>query len=105
MEQALDPLCLGLVPRSLPRPMRRVEMQADEKRPAGFREPVDDFNGPAAQQVRQISGLLNFRVAIPQVFGPVRRFVREIIERAAAEAVKMVVSALQRPETGQPAQM
>src|SRR5215471_21049820 len=44
MEQAFEAPRLGFVFRPLPRPMRRSEMQADEKRPAVFDTGLDEID-------------------------------------------------------------
>ena len=67
MEQALEALRFRLVARSLPRPVRGVEVQTDEKGLPGLGISVDDIDGAAAQQIGQIAGLSDFRIVIPQI--------------------------------------
>ena len=76
MEQAVEALRLRLVARSLPRPMRRVEMQADEKGLSGLGVFVDDIDGAAPQQIGQIAGLTGFRIVFPEILGIARLAVR-----------------------------
>jgi hypothetical protein len=107
MKQALEALRLRLVTRRLPRPVRRVEVQTEEKGLPRLCIRIDHVDRAISQQVRQISGVTDLDVVFPQILGIGRRwpvFMREVIEHAGAEAVEMIVSALQWTEIGQPAQ-
>ena len=79
-------------------------MQADQKGLSRFGIGIDDFDGAISQQIGQIAGLTDLDVVFPQILGVGRRrpvFVREIIEDTGAEAVEMVIAALQGAEIGQ----
>src|SRR5262249_41968884 len=86
---------------ALPRPVRRVEMQADEERLAAARVAVDRVDRAGAEQLGHISDLMNLHVLIPEVMLLTRVAVRVVVDGAAAEAEEMVVSALERPELRQ----
>jgi hypothetical protein len=67
MEQGFDALRFRLVAGRLPRPMRRVEMKAEQKRLLGFRVVVDNGNSAFTQKVRQITVLLDLYIAVPKI--------------------------------------
>jgi hypothetical protein len=83
-------------------------MKADEEGLPGSGVSFDHIDGAGAQQIGQVAGPADFDVALPQIIGVGHRragFVREVIDRAAAETIEIVVAALQRTEIGQPPQM
>jgi hypothetical protein len=83
-------------------------MQADQEGLPGSNIGFDQIHGAGAQQVGQVAGSADFDVVLPQIIGVGHRrtgFVREVIDRTAAETIEIVVSALQRTEIGQPPQM
>ena len=90
-----EPVRLGFIPGRLPRPMRRVEMQAQQKRAAGFRIAIDNVHGAAAQQVGEIAHLMDGHVVVPQII-LVLIGVGVVIHRSATQPVEVIVSALQR---------
>src|SRR5581483_2341171 len=103
--QRFDALRFGFVGGSFPGPVRSVEVQAEEVWPLRF---FDDRYGAIAEKIGQVAGLMDFRVAVPQVFGTGRGnsvLVGEVIERAAAKSPEVIVAALQGSEIGQRAEV
>ena len=62
-------------------------------------------DGAVAEELRQVAHLVHQHVVVPQIFvGPAGR-VPVVVEAAAAEAVEVVVAALERAEVRQRAQV
>jgi len=79
---ALQPLGLRLVARRFPRPMRRVEMQAQQKRPRASGSLVDRLDGSVAEQVEGQLIPLPWTLPFPETL-TVRSFVAEACDHAA----------------------
>ena len=93
---------------AFPRPVRRVEMQAQEEGLSGRRVVGDHLDRAVAEQVGEVAVLMDQCVLIPEVVGRsigCAGLVGEVVELAAAEAVEVVVSALERAVVRQPAQV
>ena len=108
MGKRANALRLCLITRRFPRPMRRVEMETDEEGLPGFCIVINCRYGTVADQVCQISGLVDLHIAIPQIVGigvGWSGFVCEIIEATPAKAPEVVVAALEGTEIGQPTEM
>ena len=83
-----EPLRFGFIPGAFPGPVRRVEMEADQKRVLRFGVGVDGSDGLIAEQISQVTALLDFDVAVPEIAGVgtgVAGFVGEVVDTAAAE--------------------
>src|SRR5438105_9581260 len=97
--QIRDPLRFGLIAGSFPWPVRRIEVQAEEERLLGRGIVLDYRHSALAQQIGQVSRLVNLRVVIPKVVAiGVRRagLVSEVIQRAGPKAPEVIVSTFQR---------
>ena len=102
---AAQALGLGFVTGRLPRPVRRVEMQAEQEGLAGLGVAVDHLHGVAAEQVGGVAGLRHRLVVVPEIRGAGAAGVQVVVDGAAAIAVEMVIAAFQRAEIGQVAEV
>ena len=64
---AFQPLRFRLVAGSLPWPVRRIEMEADQKRLAGLRVRIYRVDGAGAELVGEIADLMDLDVLVPQI--------------------------------------
>ena len=106
--QSSERLRERFIVRTLPGPVRRVEMQADEEGLAIFHIAVNRLDGLFGEQVCQITVLVDFDIVIPQVVRVglgAAGFMCEIIQTASAESPEMIVATLERPEIGERAEM
>src|SRR5262245_30514437 len=85
--------------------MRRIEMQAQEKRLTRPRIGGDHLHRALAEQARRIADIVADAVVVPEIMFTVGASMREIIDRAAAEAIEMIIAAFQRAEFGQRSEM
>lgn len=93
--------------RTFPWPMRRGEVKRQEERVVTLLLP-DTLDRALGQQVRVIANLLHRHLAFVQVAARLRartRFVREIVDAAAVVAEEDVITALERTEHRQEAQV
>src|SRR5882724_5907849 len=96
-------LGLRLISGGLPRPVGRAEVQANHERLAGFCISIDHVNRPAAEHVGQVARLMDRSIVVPKV--SLVTFVREIVDRAAAKSVEVVIATLQRAKLWQNTQV
>ena len=75
-------------------------MQAQQEGLSSFGIAVDDIDGVAAEQIRQIANLFHLDVFVPQV---VR--VGKVVDRAATKTIEVVIAAQQRAILRQQAEM
>ena len=97
-----------LVVRTLPGPVRRVEMQADEEWFSLFDVAIDRLDGLFGEQIRQVTSLVNFDIVVPEIVGiglGAARLMREVVQIASAESPEMVVAALEGPIIRKTAEM
>ena len=107
-EVAGDALGFGFVVGAFPRPVRRVEVERDEKWLFGFGVVADGGDGAVAEEVGEVAVVVDEGVLIPEVVGVgggSAGFVGEVVELAAAEAVEVVVSGFEWAEVGEPAEV
>src|SRR5216683_545898 len=91
---------LRFITGSLPRPVWRIEMQAEQERPPGFRIVVNDLHSAAPQQIGEVACLMDWDIIIPEIF-LMSSGVRIIVHSTAAESVKMIIAALERTKLRQ----
>ena len=87
-----------LVAGRFPRPVRRIEMQAEREGLARLRVAVDDVDGAIAEQFGGVAHLLDGHVVVPEIGLVIGAFVPIVVDAAAAESVEVIVAALQRAE-------
>src|SRR6185503_18264480 len=87
--------------------MRCIEMQAEEKRLLGFRIVANYFHRAVAEQIRQVTSLVNFSAVVPEIVGVSTRvgLVRKVIQRPALKTPEVIVAALERTVIRQIPQM
>ncbi len=83
---------LGRVRRPFPGPVRGREMQAHEEGLVGRREVADEPHRVVAEEIGEIAGLVGQNVFVPQ-----RVIMVEVVGRAAADPVIVLVAAFERP--------
>src|SRR5262249_47863710 len=83
-----------LVAGGLPRPVRSIEVHADEERLGRFCGGLDDLNGAFAEEFGEVAVLMDGGIIVPEVFLAVG-LMRVVVESAAAEPVEVVVPALE----------
>src|SRR5262249_14433890 len=96
---------LRLVARPLPWPVRRIEMEADQERLVGLRIGIYRVDGAGTELVGEIADLMDLDVLVPQIMLLTPVDVREIVHCLAADTEEVVVTALERTEIRQNAQM
>src|SRR5260370_10552400 len=98
-------LRLHLVTGGLPRPVRSVEVQAEQEGLAGLCILVHHFDWAIAKQTGQLTHLMDANVIIPEIFVVPSIRVAEIVHRSAAKSVEMIVATLERTKLRQNALM
>ena len=85
--------------------MRRIEVQADQERLAGLRIRIYRVDRAGAELVGEIADLMDLDVLVPQIMPLKRVDVREIVHSGPAETEEVIITALERTEFRQSAQM
>src|SRR5262249_24687014 len=103
VNDASYPLRLDLVVRTLPRPMRRGEMQAEQERLLGSRKAMDGLHCPAAKMIVQLAGGVDRHLLLVELarLRAAARMIEAMIVvdgRAGEDAVEVVITALERTE-------
>ena len=89
----------------LPRPVRRIEMQTEQKGLAGTRIIADHLYGMIAEKVCGITRLGDWSIIVPEIGRSGSARVQIVIHGAAAITVEMVVPTFQWAEVGEIAEM
>jgi hypothetical protein len=96
---------LGFIARSFPRPVRRVEVKAQKKWLTRFGVAVDDADGTVTEECCEVSGFMYEHVFVPKIFVESSCRVVEVIDRADAESIEVVIAAFERTEIRQRAEV
>src|SRR6185369_11826147 len=86
-------------------PMWRIEVEADQKRLAGLRERIHRVDRTGAELVGEIADLVDLDVLVPQIVILTRVKMRVVVHGAPAETEEVIITALERTEFRQGAQM
>src|SRR5262249_50850291 len=84
--------------RRLPRPVRGVEVQAEKKRLTRFRVRIDDADRAIAEERRRGADPMKRHLVVPKIFVGTAGCVPVVVGATTAEAVEVVVAALERAE-------